>query len=139
MRKLIGLGLATALTAAVVAMPASAQTTTKFSVLGITVEQHRTQNGFAFRDRLVQPGDRDDVVGSDKVRCAQLSRAKVHCRGVFFFPNGKVKAIGDISFRKHLNKIHVVGGTRAYNGVGGKVIVHIAEHRDTLLDFTLVK
>jgi hypothetical protein len=146
MRRILGVGLATALAAAVVAVPASAQTTTKFSVLAITVGGHfdRATNTFTFRDRLVQPGDRDDVVGRDKGACriTKISGHRpvtAHCRVVFYLPGGKVKANGDVDFRRDLNKVPVVGGTSAYNGVSGKAIVHDVGRNRTLIDFTLVK
>ncbi len=140
MRKLIGLGLATALATALFAVPASAQTVTKFSVLGRQVSSHRVSSDtFAFRDRLLEPGNRSNVLGHDKGRCTLISRAAAHCRVVFSFANGKVKVNGTDRFRQHLSKVPVVGGTRAYNGVSGKSIVHHANHRDTLVDFTLVR
>jgi hypothetical protein len=146
MRKLIAAGLASALAAAVVAVPATAQTVSKFSVFAITVHGHfdRSTNSFTFRDRLVEPGERTEVLGSDKGSC-RIKRivghrpVAAHCRVVFFLPAGKVKVNGDVDFRRHLNKIPVVGGTRAYNGVGGKVIVHDVSSNRNLIDFTLVK
>ena len=140
MRKIIGVGLAAALAAAVFAVPASAQTTTRFSVLSVGVEAHQVaSNVTVFHDRLVEPGERSEVLGSDKGRCRVLGRTHAHCRIVFFLAAGKIKVNGNIDFNRRLIKIPVVGGTRAYDGVAGKAIIHNAGNRNALVDFVLVK
>jgi len=133
-------GVAIRVAPAIRPVPATAQSTQQFSVLAITVDSHRSGNLFIFHDKLVEPGERSEILGTDKGRCAQIdNQAAAHCRVVFFLPAGKVKINGNIDFRRHLNKVPVVGGTRAYNGVGGKAILHNVSGRDTLIDFTLVK
>jgi hypothetical protein len=84
------------------------------------------------------------VLGSDKGACkitriAHHRPVTAHCRVVFFLSAGKIKVNGNIDFRRHLNKIPVVGGTRAYNGVGGKAIVHNVASNRTLIDFFLAR
>jgi hypothetical protein len=84
------------------------------------------------------------VLGSDKGRCRITGTSRhrpttAHCRVVFFFPNGKVKINGNLDFRRARNKVPVVGGTGAYNGVGGKAIVHNIGSNRPLIDFTLVR
>ena len=148
MRRIIGAGLASALVAAVMAVPAGAATSLQFSVFSKPIPHtgnfNPNTNTFSFTDRLVQPGDRDDVIGHDKGRCT-ITRFSGHrpiaarCRVVFYLPAGKVKVKGSVSFSKHLNKIPVIGGTSAYNGVGGKVIVHNIQKNSNLIDFLLVK
>jgi hypothetical protein len=139
-KKVIAVGLASALAAAAVAVPASAQTATKFRVLAITVSAHRVSSDtFAFRDRLVKPRNHSNVLGHDEVQCTQLSRTTLHCRAVFFFSNGKVKAKGNLDTTERRNKVPVIGGTSAYNGVAGKAIVTFRPHDRSLIEFTLVK
>jgi len=140
MRRVIGVGFAAALAAAVFAVAASAQTAIRFSVLSVGVESHQVANGVTvFHDKLVEPGERSDVLGTDKGRCRTLGPTRDHCRIVFFLAAGKVKISGRAEFDRRLVKIPVVGGTRAYNGVGGKAIIHNAGNRNSLVDFTLVK
>jgi hypothetical protein len=137
-----------ALAAAAIAVPASAQTVTTFSVFSKPIRGtgsfNPNTNTFTFRSRLVQPGDRDDVIGSDSGACkitkfSGHQPVRANCKVVFFLPAGKVKVKGTIDFTKHLNRVPVIGGTRAYNGVGGKVIVHNVSRPRNLIDFVLVK
>jgi hypothetical protein len=140
MRRIICVGLAAALAAAVFAVAASAQTTIRFSVLSVGVESHQVSNDVTvFHDKLVEPGERSEVLGRDRGRCRVLGGTHAHCRIVFFLAAGKVKVSGRAEFDRRLIKLPVVGGTRAYNGVGGKAIIHNAGNRNALIDFTLVK
>ena len=139
MRRVIGCGLAAALATAAFVVPAGAQTVTKFSIVAIEVGGHRVdRDTFEFRDRLVEPNNHSHVLGRDEGRCTQISRTTVHCRVVFFFAAGKIKVNGRIDASRARNKVPVVGGTRAYNGVSGKAIVFFGG-RNTPIDFTLVK
>jgi hypothetical protein len=140
MRKLIAAGLAAGLVAVIMAMPASAAS--EFTVLAITQHGHQHGNVFSFRDRLVQPGDRDDVLGHDEGRCAvkklgQQRPSTAKCRVVFYLPAGKIKVLGLIDFRQTRNKVPVIGGTRGYNGASGKAIVRNASGKTARITFVL--
>jgi hypothetical protein len=87
----------------------------------------------------VRHGDRDDVVGHQRGRCRRLTNTKSHCHIVFFFPNGKVKTQGRSFYRREHDRLPVVGGTRAFNGVGGKVLVTDALDRVTHFDLFLIR
>jgi hypothetical protein len=83
------------------------------------------QNAFVRQDKLKDPHNRTVRVGRDRWQC----RAKQHpyrlkCR-VLVHLNGRIGGKGDIRAKGtffHKDKyIRVVGGTRQFNGVAGKV------------------
>ncbi len=134
MRKLTAAVAIAALAIAVSASSASAQTVTKFSVLAIG-HGHRTSSGFVIKGRLVEPGERSEVVGSFK---AEFSGPRGrHVRLVAFFPDGKLKAHGRSGPGD--DKLPIIGGTRRWNGASGKVIAHSAGNNAELLTFTVVQ
>jgi hypothetical protein len=142
MRRILLTGLAVGLGTAALAIPASGATSTVFSVDAVKHTVHVHINGahrvITFRDRLFRPGDRSDIIGHNRGRCRLLSRTKAHCKVVFFFPNGKVKTDGRVYAGRNRERLPVIGGTRAFNGVGGKVIVANAKARVTHLTFFLI-
>jgi hypothetical protein len=139
MRKLaITSALAAIVATSLVASPAGARTETRFDVYAIGVAIHRGPDGrISFRDRLVEPANHRERVGHDKVACRFLRRGTSHCRAVFVFRNGTVKANGLIGGRHP--RLPVVGGTRAFNGAAGKVIVQNLKRRNSLISFDLVQ
>jgi hypothetical protein len=58
---------------------------------------------------------------------------------VYFFPNGKIKTQGRVYYRQDRERLPVIGGTRAFNGVGGKLIINEILDRVTHYDFFLVR
>ena len=137
-RVILASGLA-AIAALILAVPAFGISRLHFSVLAITRSQHPGPHGtFVFRDRLFFHHRR---VGHDLGRCRRRTRTRLHCRVVFVFPPGNIKAVGRIRFGRHGlrdNKLPIVGGTRAFNGVGGKLLIHGIRGRRTRLEFFLV-
>jgi hypothetical protein len=130
MRRFLLLGTLAALAAATVAAGASAQTVSKFSVIAKPTSGHRSgPNHFVVRGRLVQPGDRDDILGHFKARFARHGR--IHA--VAIFPDGKIK------FQGQGNRIPIIGGTGRWNGAAGKVLIHNLRRNAALLTFTVVQ
>jgi hypothetical protein len=140
MRRILLAGLAAALGAAALAIPASGAQSIVFHVDAVhNGSSHLHGNVLTFRSHLVRHGDRDDHVGDAKGRCRILSRTKAHCKVVYFFPNGKIKTDGRVLFRRNRERQPVIGGTRAFNGVGGKVLVRGERNHVTHLTFFLIK
>lgn len=141
MRRILLAGLAAALGAAALAIPASGAQSIVFHVDALhNGSSHINHRGVLnFRSHLVRHGDRDEVIGHTKGRCRILSHRAAHCRVVYFLPNGKVKTKGRVLFHRERDRQPVIGGTRAYNGVGGKVIVEDARDNVTHLTFFLIK
>jgi hypothetical protein len=141
MRRVITAGVAlAAVGAAIVAAPAGARPShsvrvTTFSVVEHVRSAHRRGNTFITRGVLTEPGSGGtDVEGFDKVEFTPHG-GTVHARGVFFFPDGKLKANGDLRHRK----LPIVGGTRRWNGASGKLKFRPITSRRTLLTFTVVQ
>jgi hypothetical protein len=134
MRKLTAAVAIAALAIAVSASSASAQTVTKFSVIAIG-HGHRTSSGFVVKGRLVEPGERSEVVGAFKAEFSGPNAG--HVRLVAFFPDGKLKANGRIAPGDH--KVPIIGGTRRWNGASGKVIARSAGRNAERLTFTVVQ
>jgi hypothetical protein len=135
MRRLIPAGAVAAVTALVIAGPAGAVTTAHFSVAAVNHTSHRTHHGFAFTERLRR---HHRFVGHDEVSCRINRRThKASCDAVFFFAAGKIKAKGN--FGRGDNRVQVTGGTSAFDGVAGKVLIHNVNARRTRLEFFLVR
>jgi hypothetical protein len=137
MRKILALAVVAALAVAAAASTAGAQTASRFTVVDISTSHHPGPNGSTIAPgKLVKPGTRNVVVGRDLVKFTPRPRA-LRVRVVFFFPNGKIKAKGLLSRTSH--RLQIVGGTRGFNGIAGKVRVHSSNGRGTPLTFVLVR
>ncbi len=140
MRKLISAIAMAALAAAALASTAGAANpsaqTAHFSVQAIQTSGHRgPNNSFVFTERLRR---HHRVIGHDRVQCRQATnRGLLRCKAVFFLPEGKIKAQGN--FGAGNNKLAVVGGTSAFNGVSGKLLVHNKRGNRSRLEFLLVR
>lgn len=130
MRKVMAAIIAALALAAVTATTAGAQSVSSFSVQ--TASQHSTHHGSRLLGRLTEVGEPSETVGTFKADFT--SRARV--RLVAFFPDGKIKAKGE--FRNN-NKLHIVGGTRRWDGASGKVKIHNISGGDVVLSFTVVQ
>jgi hypothetical protein len=141
MRRFFIAGALAAIGAAAIAIPASGAQSFDFHLDAISTGTHFNQahNVVTFTNRLVQHGDRDDKVGHNRGRCRIKTRTRSHCHIVYFFSNGKVKTQGRSNPRSQNSRLPVVGGTRAFNGVAGKVLTSGALNRVTHLHFVLVK
>jgi hypothetical protein len=142
MRKLIVATTLAALGVAALAIPASASFDHHFSVIE-KASSHRTEdgNGFRFRGKLFQVGNRDNRVGRDHGVC-KFRHNGARCRASAHL-NGEVGGFGDIAvrgnLRTHDNRLNVVGGSGDFNGVAGKVLIHNLNRRTTRLHFDLVR
>jgi len=115
-----------ALGAAVVASPAFAFDR-HFSVLAKVKSGHQVgQNKFRIKERLLDPDNRRNKVGRDRFTCREKPR-KLKCHGLIHL-NGKIGGLGDIRVRGDLGQgekhLVVLGGSRQFDGVAGKVTVH---------------
>jgi hypothetical protein len=131
MRRLITLGVITALAFAALAATAAARTESRFNVVEIVKSAHRVGNHFVTSGKLVVPGDRDDVVGHDHVKFSR--KGNIHA--VVHFPDGTIKAQGNAN----ANRIIIVGGSGRWNGAAGKINFRSLSHRATLLRFAIVQ
>jgi hypothetical protein len=135
MRRLIPAGAVAAVAALALASPAGAVTTAHFSVAAIDHTSHRTHNGFAFTERLRR---HHRSVGHDAVSCRVNRKThKARCQAVFFFAAGKIKAQGN--FGRGDNRVQVTGGTSAFDGVAGKILIHNVNASRSRLEFVLVR
>jgi hypothetical protein len=64
------------------------------------------------------------------------------CRGIVHL-NGEIDGFGDIKFRGDIeeddNRLNVIGGSREFNGVAGKILLRNMNRRTTVLHFDLVR
>ena len=143
MRKLIVVGVLAAVAIAVLAVPAFASFDRHFSVISKEVSERRIQNGFAFKDKLLDPRNRQDRVGRDRGRCRVREEAgKIRCHAVVHL-NGKIGGFGDIRLSGDLGpgdrRVNVVGGTADFNGVAGKMLIRSVGRTADRLHFDLVR
>ena len=139
MRRLLITGVVTAATFAAVVIPASASFDSHFAVILDTVQAHRTDDGFRFREHLFQIDNRSNRVGRDNGGCAQRPHRKIKCK-VLVHLNGEVGGFGDLRVSGNLgpgdNRLNVTGGTGDFAGVAGKVV--LSGPRGRRLTFSLV-
>ncbi len=132
MRRFLLLGAVVAVVAGLFAATAGARTETRFSVIAHQQTGHRAGSShFVISGSLLQPGDRDEVVGHFRAKFARHGR--VHA--VASFPDGKIKVQGN----QNANRIPIIGGTRRWNGAAGKLKTRNLSKRDTLLTFIVVQ
>ena len=142
MRKFVLAGVIATLGVAMLAIPASASFDRHFSVIGKQVSGGPVgEHAFRFKDKLLQPHNRDNRVGRDQGICREAKR-KLRCRAVVHL-NGEIGGFGDIRVSGNIgrgdNKLNVVGGTGDFNGVAGKMLLHNLSRRADKLHFDLVR
>ena len=139
MRRLLITGVVTATTFAAVVVPASASFDSHFAVILDTVQSHRTDDGFRFREHLFQIDNPSNRIGRDKGGCAERPNRKLKCK-VLVHLNGEVGGFGDLRVNGNLgrgdNRLNVTGGTGDFASVGGKAV--LSGPRGTTLTFSLV-
>jgi hypothetical protein len=135
MRRFLWIGALVAVLGALFATSAGARTETRFSVIAHQTSGHRAGNQFVIHGRLLQPGDRDDVVGRFRAKFSR--RGRVHAVAVF--PDGKLKAQGNTRGNRNGRRIPIVGGSGRWNGAAGKLKTHNLGHHETLLTFIVVQ
>jgi hypothetical protein len=128
MRRFIPAGFVAVVALAAFAAPASASFDSHFGVRSIQTSSANSANSFVFTEVLVAEYNHHLIVGHDKGKCSFDSQHnKVDCK-VIVKLNGLVGGHGTLKVRGDLerrdNKLYVSGGTHAFNGVGGKVLVH---------------
>jgi hypothetical protein len=124
-----------ALGTAVVASPAFAFDR-HFTVLATQKSFHGAgPNHFVVKHKLFDPNNRSSKVGRDRAKCRGFvhpPRVKCHA---FIRLNGKVGGIGIIRVKGDLSPgdhhVPVIGGTRQFNGVAGKLTILPTKHRKT--------
>jgi hypothetical protein len=141
MRKFIVAGAVATLGIALLAIPASASFDHHFSVLAKTTSAHQTHHRFSFKDKLLDPQNRQNRVGRDNGEC-KIRHHSVTCHATVHL-NGEIGGFGDIAVRgdleRHDNRLNVVGGTHDFNGVAGKMLIHTVNRRVDRLHFDLVR
>ena len=132
-----------ALGVALFAVPASASFDRHFRVYEKAVF-HETANGFRFKGKLFDPGNRHNRVGRDHGVCKVRPHNALKCRGTYHF-NGEIGGFGDIKVKGNLHgddfRLNVVGGSGDFNGVAGKEVFRNLNRRGTksLDKFDLVR
>jgi hypothetical protein len=112
---------------------AGAADTTRFSVIAVPINDHQLDaNHFFERGRLVEPGERSEVLGAYRL---VLNSRTGHTHLVLFFDDGRIKAIGDQHGR--VPDLPIVGGSGRFNGADGKVSFHLLPHGRARLTITL--
>ena len=143
MRKFVLAGVIATLGVAMLAIPASASFDRHFSVIGKQVSGGPVgENAFRFKDKLLQPHNRDNRVGRLKGICREASQRAIRCHADVHL-NGEIGGFGDIRVRGNIgrgdNRFNVVGGTGDFNGVAGKMLLHNLSPRADRLHFDLVR
>ena len=124
-----------------IAATASARTETRFSAIDIkTSVRHVNRTTIIQRGRLVNPFDRDEVVGHDVVKISFHPKSRsARVRAIAFFRGqGSLKVKGHLGSGRN-NRIPIIGGTGAFNGAAGKLKLHDLSSRRTLLTFIFVQ
>jgi len=141
MRMFIVAGAIATLGIAVLAVPASASFDHHFSVLSKTTSAHQAHHRFTFKDKLLDPQNRQNRVGRDHGVC-KIRHNSVSCQAIVHL-SGEIGGFGDIrvrgNLRRHDDRLNVTGGTDDFNAVGGKVLVHTLNRRVDRLHFDLVR
>lgn len=126
MRKLMLAAAIAALGAAVLAAPAVAfdhHFTVHVKVKSIHLAG---PNAFVVKHRLLDQNNRSSKVGRDRFKNREKGHNKSKCHGLIHL-NGKIGGVGNIRVKGDLhrgdNRLVVLGGTRQFNGVAGKLTV----------------
>ena len=143
MRKFILAAALAALGTAVFATSASAFDH-HFSVLSKEKSSHRAgNNAFVFKDKLLDPNNRSSKVGRDRGKCrVKRQGRKLKCHALIRL-NGRIGGKGHIRVKGDLqrgdNHVVVLGGTRQFNGVAGKMTIHSVSRKIDRLHFDLIR
>jgi opacity protein-like surface antigen len=141
MRRIIPAVLAAALASAVLAAPAVAFDH-HFSVLAKHTRQSGDRHNFTIKQHLYNIRNQSQHVGDSRLDCRTKHAGKLECQGVVDLDGqvggrGRLKINGDIE--RGDNKINVVGGTRNFNGVAGKLTFHSRHGNRQRLSFDLIR
>lgn len=136
------LAIAIGAVAATASARSARTTTTKIQVVEIQKSSRPTHHSFISRGVLVQPGDRDDVVGHDVVKFTPRKghghQNQLEVKGVAHFRDrGSLKVQGGAGPGD--NRLPIIGGSGDFNGAAGKLKTHNLGHKRTLLTFIFVQ
>src|SRR5690349_15305696 len=134
MRRVLALAAVAAVAVAIPASTASGITATKFGVVGVTKFINVNPHRVIVKGVLVKPHQRGVQVGAFKILVKGKSQ-RPPLRIAFIFPDGKIKAKGP----QNAKRLQVTGGTRAWNGVAGKVKARSRGERTERYTLTLVR
>jgi hypothetical protein len=115
-----------------------------FTVLAKQKSAQRAHNSVRFKDKLLDPNNRHNKVGRDRGKCRFSPRKeKVKCHAVIHL-NGEIGGVGNIRVRGDVERddhhLVVLGGTRQFDGVAGKMTIHNTKNRRIdRLHFDLVR
>jgi hypothetical protein len=142
MRKFLVAGVIAALGIALLAIPASASFDHHFSVLTRTTSQHQNGNKYRFTDKLLDPQNPQNRVGKDHGVCT-FTPHRAKCRAVIRL-NGEIGGFGKISVSgdlepRHDDRLNVTGGTKDFNAVAGKLVIHTVSRRTDRLRLDLTR
>ena len=99
MRKFVLASVIATLGVAMLAIPASASFDGHFNVIEKRVSGEPVgEHAFRFKNKLVQPHNRDNRVGSDQGICREAPHRKLRCRAVVHL-NGEIGGFGDLRVR----------------------------------------
>jgi hypothetical protein len=126
MRRVAPAAVLAIVAAALIVTPAGARIDHHFSVFTKQFAEHRTSDGFKFREQLFASFNPNDQVGNDHVRCRLNERNhKVKCRAIVHL-NGEEGGEGFLIINGNVagpdHRLNVVGGTDDFAGAAGKVI-----------------
>ena len=127
MRKRFAILIGVAALGAAVAASSALAFDRHFTVLAKQKSFHEVgQNAFVLKDKLRDPNNRSSKVGRDRFKCREKHRNKVKCHGLIRL-NGRIGGKGHIRVKGDLqpgdNHFVVMGGTRQFNGVAGKLTI----------------
>ena len=131
MRRLVFAAVIATLVAAVFAASAAARSESRFRVIADPTHQVQRQHAFVLKGKLRQPHNRSNVVGHFRAKF----RKGGHLAATATFANGKIRVSGN----QKNHKVPIVGGTRAWNGAAGKLLIHNLKHNEALLKFVVVQ
>ena len=119
--------LATALAGVLIA-PATAAFDSQFDVISKLKNGRVTDAGYVFYEKLVDPANPKDKVGSDAGVCRQTGPKSAYCRVTYTLGgeiggHGTIRAAGHLNAAKGDHRIEITGGSGAFDGAAGKVLL----------------
>jgi len=75
-----------------------------------------------FGERLYRGSTSSPAFGRTEIRCMFFRQGQARCEGAIILPRGTIEAAGHITFGKRI-RLPVVGGTKAYAGARGELVL----------------
>ena len=140
----------TAVAAIVAAVAGASGSATPSSMRLVTVDLPKTEvyvdNGtkgespgdvIFFAERLHRGSRFGPVMGRVEVMCAFESERESRCNGTLILARGTLEAAGRVLFTGPRTRIPVVGGTKAYAGARGELVITELDEKTDRYDITL--